>query len=223
MVLAHIAKHSEGYCKSFKGSDKPTLLDNGAFELGYPMLADEMVELGDKVGADILVLPDYPYSDWKIGWQSIESELAVYKAAGFKTMFVPQSLHGDVSGLCASIEKALEHPHIDYIGLSILAVPNAETDRVSLLHRYSLWSSAKKRFHILGCLDDPIGEMEEISKLFEPYVNSWDTSAAVWSGLHDRIICPGDKKFKLPVHFASPLPWTEEAQFNVEVLNEAIK
>ncbi len=222
MVLAHIAKENEGYCDLFKHSDKPTLLDNGAFEQGYPMPADEMIELGHKVGADILVLPDFPYSDWKIGWRSVEAEIMTYKDAGFKTMFVPQSLSGDVVGLCSSIEKALEHPHIDYIGLSILAVPNAGTDRTSLLHRYSLWSSAKKRFHVLGCLDDPIGEMEEISKLFEPYVNSWDTSAAVWKGLHDKLVMPGDEKFKLSVDFNSPLQWTEATEANVGALNAAI-
>ncbi len=223
MVLAHVAQESDEYCSMFKVSDNETLLDNGAYELKHPMPADKMVELGHKVGADILVLPDFPYSDWKRGWNVVDDEIMTYKDNGFKTMFVPQSLAGDVVGLCASIEKALEHPHIDYIGLSILAVPNACTDRVSLLHRYSMWSTAKKRFHILGCLDDPMGEMEEISKHFEPFVNSWDTSAGIWKGLHDKLITPGDEKFRLPVDFLSPLPWTDIAEFNTGVLNDAIK
>ena len=223
MVLAHVAEDSNEYCKLFKDSDKPTLLDNGAFELGYPMDVDDMIAIGHKVGADTIVLPDFPYSAWDRGWLTVLDDILTYKDAGFKTMFIPQSLHNDAEGYFRSLEQALEHPSIDYIGLSILGVPNAGLTRVEILEKYKNWTATKKRFHMLGCLNDPIAEMVDISADYSDMVNSWDTSAAVWKGLHDKLLFVGNDKFKLAVHFSSPLPWTDHATQNVEVLNAAIR
>ncbi len=95
MVLAHIADHNDKYCEAFKNSDNETLLDNGAFELGKPYSVDKMVEIGHRVGADILVLPDYPRRAYTKGWEDINHRIKVFKDAGFKTMFVPQSVDGE--------------------------------------------------------------------------------------------------------------------------------
>ncbi len=213
MVLAHIADESPAYCEMFKSSPLDTLLDNGAFELGYPMPADEMIRLGHKVGADILVLPDFPYEDWGRGWLTVTDEIMTYKGNGFKTLFVPQSTKDDVIGLYKSIERALENPQIDYIGLSILACPNAGLLRKEILERYKNWSAAKNRFHILGML----GTVDEITELkeYESMINSWDTSAAVWYGINDISVMGRTEKFKDAVDFDSKLEWNDYVENNI--------
>ncbi len=216
MVLAHIAEKDNEYCTMFKNSDKHTLLDNGAFENGYPMSPLDMCGIGARVGADVLVLPDFPFSSWYRGWDSVERALALYKAAGFKTMFIPQSLHNDSVGYYLSLEKALEHPDIDYIGLSILACPNAGLLRRDILKRYTKWTSAKKRFHMLGMLGS-VDEIKEI-KPYEDLVHGWDTSAAVWYGVNGRYVENSYEKLKLRVDFNSQLDWQPLVNKNINYI-----
>ena len=217
MVLAHIADKSDEYCRLFKANDKPTLLDNGAFENRMPYPVDEMIRLGHKVGADILVIPDFPYQDWSVGWKTADIELQTYRDNGFKTMFVPQSLEGDVMGLYKSIERAIEHPLVDYIGLSILACPNAHVRREVILERYQNWSACKKRFHMLGALDSWGDELSDVAP-YEHMIESWDSSAAVWAGVHDELIFTRDEKFTKPVDFLGSYFWTAAIDTNIDYM-----
>ncbi len=220
MILAHI--DNKLYRDRFYNDNKYKLLDNGAFENGIPLSVKEMIEVGHEVRADTLVLPDFPYSDWQIGWKKIEQSIEAYRNEGFQTMFIPQSLHDDHLGLYQSIEKALEHPYIDQIGLSIIAVPNAGLERINILERYSSWAVSDKRFHMLGALDDIGGEMIECSQ-YEQMITGWDTSAAIWSGLHSRELERERKKFKLKVDFDSPLDWTPECNSNMRYLYDILR
>lgn len=216
MVLAHIAKKDDAYAAMFKNSDKFTILDNGAFENGVPMSAEEMVAIGEKVGADCLVLPDYPYEYWEKGWINIHADIDTYREAGFKCMFVPQSNKDDANGFFASIEKALEHPYINLIGLSILGCPNAGLDRGEILYRYKDWFAASNRFHILGMLDS-VDEIARIS-LYDDMVHSWDTSAPIWYGVNCVSVVGRTKKFTKPVDFNSELEWNSIVDDNLEYM-----
>ena len=220
MVLAHIANDNKAYCEMFRDSHKPTLLDNGAFELGSPMAADDMVRIGHAVGADILVLPDFPNTHWEFAWGLAELDIMTYKEEGFDTMFVPHSEKNDHLGLYMSIERALEDPRIDYIGLSILACPNAQLLRSEILERYKNWSAAKKRFHILGML----GTVDEIAELkeYEDLINSWDTSAAVWYGVNDVSVIGRTEKFTKPVDFDSNLEWNSIVEENITYMRSLL-
>lgn len=206
MVLAHIADGNDYYCELFKKSKLETLLDNGAFELGYPYEADKMVNLGKRVGADILVLPDYPGSPSEKGWELVEDNIKLYKSRGFKTMFVPQSEPGDVDGYLTSLEKALAHKDIDLIGLSILGCPTAFNKshtlniRRHILKLYSKMENTEKRFHMLGMLDYPLEEIELV-KPYDHMINSWDSSAAVWAGTNGVMLDYNKKKFEKSVDF----------------------
>ena len=209
MVLAHIADKDDRYAELFKGSDKPTLLDNGAFELGVPYPTEKMVAIGAKVGADIMVLPDYPLMDWKDGWTHVDSDIKAYKAAGFKAMFVPQSLKDDGEGYMKSLTLALDHDDIDFVGLSILGCPNAFPHIPTHKVREKILDSVaylkpEKKFHVLGMLDNPL---EEITRLtyYSDMINSWDTSLAIWAGLCDVRVDMNHKKIKTPVDFAYPI------------------
>ncbi len=213
MVLAHIADNSEKYANLFLNSDKETLLDNGAFELGVPYEADKMVKIGKLVGADIMVLPDYPGEPWTKGWDKVEDDIAKYKVEGFKTMFVPQSILGDTVGYLKGLDKAIKNPGIDFIGLSILGCPTAFNTlpkykiREQILEyvecRYAPKKLAK-RFHILGMLDDPLGEITRLT-YYKYMINSWDSSAAIWAGLNYHKLEEGAAKFSEPVDFDYPI------------------
>lgn len=208
MVLAHIAEKDKSYAEMFKSSDKITLLDNGAFEQGYPMEADKMIGIGHEVGADILVLPDHPYKPWELGWMKVEDQIKLYKANGFKTMFIPQSIKGDGQGYMASLVNALEHPDIDFVGLSILGCPNAFPDvpehrvRDMILSHFAKNGNHYKKFHILGML----GSVDEIKRLtqYKDLIHSWDTSAAIWYGLNGVSVKGRTKKIELAVDFNMP-------------------
>ena len=205
MVLAHVADADDEYAEAFRLSGKETLLDNGAFENGVPLGTAEMIRIGKKVGADILVLPDYPFEPWAKGWLNIENHIKVYKDAGFKTMFVPQSIKGDSLGFEMSIHNALNHAGIDYIGLSILGCPNAY-DQLNPMkvreHILSLFyhDIPDKKLHILGMLDS----VDEIKRLtyYKEKINSWDTSAAVWYGVNGLCVADRDDKYMEKVDFS---------------------
>ncbi len=220
MVLAHVADQSTSYREMFKASDNYTLLDNGAFENGVPMGVQDMIAIGEQVGADTLVLPDYPFSPWRRGWDNIEKAISVYKDAGFKVMFIPQSLKDDAVGYYKSLEKALEHPHIDQIGLSILACPNAGLLRRDILEKYQHWTVSCKRFHILGML----GSVEEVAEL-RPYnhlISGWDSSAAVWYGVNNRLVEGSYEKFTDRVDFETELPWNNIVDENIQFIEELL-
>ena len=205
MILAHIADENDVYAEAFKKSDNLKLLDNGAFELDQPYGVDKMIEIGKKVEADILVLPDYPLQPWEDGWDEIDERIKAYKDAGFKVMFAPQSLKGDESGYMLSLVKAVMDERIDFIGLSILACPNAfdklpeHKVREKILGMMANMPGAEKRFHILGML----GSVDEIKRLtyYSKLIHSWDTSAAVWYGINDLTVEGRTEKFTKHVDF----------------------
>jgi len=222
MVLAHIADKDDAYAELFKASNKETLLDNGAFENGVPLPVDKMIEIGRKVGADILVLPDYPFEPWAKGWLTIESDIKAYKDAGFRTMFVPQSLKGDAQGYELSIHNALHHPDIDFVGLSILGAPNAYElmppikVRSHILEKFNTPNNAKK-FHMLGMLNS----VDEILRVtyYKHLVNSWDTSAAVWYGVNGLDVSKTETKFADAVDFDRVTTFEEFHELTVSNIN----
>ena len=123
----------------------------------------------------------------------------LFTAQGFGTFFVPQSKIGDKEDLINAFDWASTSKHVDYIGVSILGVPNAysvekgnklqrfvarfmfmqELEDRGILYRIR---RNKKKIHFLGMVDGP----NEI-KLMEPYrdyIDTWDSSAAIWLGLN---------------------------------------
>ena len=121
----------------------------------------------------------------------------IFKENGFKTFFVPQSDIGDLEDLITAFAWAASSPLIDYIGISILAVPNAyNCEKGNNLQRFlSRWrfmnelydrqllqlaAQNGKKIHFLGMVDGP----NEISLVRDFYIDTWDSSAGVWAGLN---------------------------------------
>lgn len=205
LVLAHLVESDEAYAEFYRSSSGFKIMDNSAFEMfkqGRPMFpADRLVDLADKCKADMVVLPDYPGEPYEKTIDAAKELAPIVGSAGYQTMFVPQSLPGDLNGYLESVLWAMEQVHhgdyIDRIGISILGAPNAfavlDDPLQRFLSRHRLFSIFNKRgwfeydgdavFHILGMLDGP----NEISLLkpFGQYIASWDSSAAIWAGLND--------------------------------------
>lgn len=193
---------------------KLKIMDNSAFEMykqGKPMFpTSELIDLAKKSRADMIVLSDYPKEDGLKTIKAAQQMIWRVKDEGFKTFFCPQSKLGDIDDLMLSIEWAIENPEIDRIGISILNCPvgcgieetkhgeeGTRSDSFKLQRFLSRWNifkqmekrgllqdydKVKGRFHCLGMTDGP----REI-ELLEPYrhtIASWDSSAAVWAGIH---------------------------------------
>lgn len=212
LLLAHLVEEDEKYAEWYARnkddnqgsrlfSDRTYILDNSAFEMykqGRPMYpSDKLIEMGYRVRADYIVMSDYPNEP---GRKTIEAAIELapeFKKNKFSTFFVPQSEIGDIEDYIATFAWAASSPLVDYIGVSILGVPNAYgVERDNKLQRFmSRWKMMhelqdrgllklatinKKKIHFLGMVDGP----NEISLCKNFRIDTWDSSAAVWAGLN---------------------------------------
>jgi len=213
LTLAHLIKEDQtkatGYSKFYQkeakeakqlGTPYLNIMDNSAFELykaKLPMFpAQELVELAGQVDATHIVLPDHPAMPSMVGIDDAKHYAPIFKENGFGTFFVPQSDIGDLEDLITSFAWAASSPLIDYIGISILAVPNAYScEQGNKLQRYhsrykfmnelydrnllQLAAQNGKKIHFLGMVDGP----NEISLVRDFHIDTWDSSAGLWAGL----------------------------------------
>ena len=209
LVLAHLIEEDPQYGawyaeEKLRCPKNVTIMDNAAFEmfkLGLPMYpSSKLVQMGSAVKADYIVMSDYPAEPCQKTIDKAIETSPYIKDNGFGTFFVPQSVIGDVDDLVRGFEWAAQSEHVDYIGVSILAVPNAYgVERGNKLQRFlSRWHffgvlndmgildtirDNGKKIHMLGMVDGP----NEISlvKDYLKYIDTWDSSAAVWAGLNN--------------------------------------
>ena len=251
LVLAHLVDSSQYYVDFYRNESRhgaTIILDNSAFELferGQPMYPSEkLIELGKTINADYIVLSDYPGEDSKKTIDAAISLAPQFINAGFKTFFVPQSKCDDFANYVMSLYWAADNSHlIDYIGLSIIGVPHAYgikhdnrlqrfTSRLKLFHDLEatsifkdIVSSQNQKIHMLGLTDGP----NEILYLkhFHQYITSWDSSSAVWAGLHnieydDSPTGMVNGKVTLPVDFnfeTTDKSAVAKAQRNIEYID----
>lgn len=209
LVLAHLIEEDRVYTSWYEHEkttnlDTVIIMDNGGFEMykqGRPMYPSEnLIEMGTRVKADYVVMSDYPGES---GQKTINKAIEMapeLRAAGFRTFFVPQSVIGDLDDLVEGFRWASTSKEVDYIGVSILAVPNAYgVEKGNKLQRFlSRWAFMHrlqhegildaikqngKKIHFLGMVDG-YREVELICHPFGHYIDTWDSSAAVWYGLN---------------------------------------
>ena len=219
LLLAHLVESSDKYNEFYKklkfdrsehpsGSNTPAktfIMDNAGFEMyrqGLPFFpAEKLIDLGRKVYADYIVLPDYPGRHFTKTIEAAIEYAPKFREAGIKTFFAPQSEAGKIEDYIASFAWAASSPLIDYIGLSILAIPIAygvdtpgniqvfgsRLSMVEELYNRTLISLAKangKKIHFLGMTDGP-KEIVNAARYTGFHIDSWDSSAAVWAGIQD--------------------------------------
>ena len=204
LLLAHLVEEDQEYRDYYANLKdvKFKIMDNSAFEMykqGRPMYStDDLLPMAELCNADMIVMSDYPNEPGQKTIDACVETANIYKDAGYKTFFVPQSKIGDFDDYMKCMEWALNSKLVDRIGLSILGCPNAYgVEKDNQLQRYlSRWGILRaleergllddersyKRFHCLGMVDGP----NEIELLW-PYagnIATWDSSAAVWAGLN---------------------------------------
>ena len=203
LTLAHLIDEGHQDYIDFYQKEKYdiNIMDNSGFELykaHLPMFDPEkLVGLAQQVNATHIVLPDHPSHPSMVGIDDAKRYAPVFKEAGFGTFFVPQSDVLDLEDLITSFAWAASSPLIDYIGISILAVPNAYgCEQNNPLQRFmSRWKFMNelydrnllqlaaqngKKIHFLGMVDGP----NEISLMRDFHIDTWDSSAGVWTGLN---------------------------------------
>ena len=203
LTLAHLIDEGhQDYIDFYKNQKFDiNIMDNSAFELYKAQLPmfdpQKLVGLAQQVNATHIVLPDHPSHPSMVGIDDAKRYAPIFKEAGFGTFFVPQSDVLDLEDLITSFAWAASSPLIDYIGISILAVPNAYgCEQNNPLQRFvSRWkfmnelydrnllqlaAQNRKKIHMLGMVDGP----NEISLLRDFHIDTWDSSAAVWTGLN---------------------------------------
>jgi len=257
LTLAHIVSGMEGTPeqvdaynsfyqeeKALAGPEYLNIMDNSAFELyknKMPMFnPSELLNLAKKVHATHIVLPDHPAHPSMVTIDDAKRYAPIFKEAGFGTFFVPQSDIGDLEDLITAFAWAASSPLIDYIGVSILAVPNAyRCESGNSLQRFharwkfmnelydrnllQLAAQNGKKIHFLGMVDGP----NEISLVRDFHIDTWDSSAGVWAGLNSISFDDSptgliDGKFEKHVDFESNFKDTSIAEANMKVIDNLV-
>ena len=226
------------------GDPYVNIMDNSGFELykaQLPMFPpQQLLGLAEKVKATHIVLPDHPSHPSMVGIDDAKLYAPQFKEAGFGTFFVPQSDIGDLEDLITSFAWAASSPLIDYIGISILAVPNAyNCERGNNLQRFvSRWKFMNelydrnllqlaaqngKKIHFLGMVDGPM----EIPLVRDFHIDTWDSSAGVWAGLNGLAFDHSptgvtNGKFEKHVDFQAKFEDTTLAESNMRVIDNLV-
>lgn len=232
LLLAHLVDTSNDYTNFYNSirTDRSTIiLDNSAFEMykqGKPMLTPlKVMEMARLVNANYVVMPDYPAEHSSKTIQAAIDIAPLFRKQGYGTFFCPQSKVGDKEDLISAFDWAATSKHVDYIGVSILAIPNAYgVEKGNKLQRfvarYMFMQELQergilrrieengKKMHFLGMVDGP-NEIKLMGS-FKRYINTWDSSAAIWFGLNGGRFDHSptgifDGKYEKEVNFNLPL------------------
>ena len=220
LVLAHLVDESEKYASFYKERSELDgdfiMMDNSAYELKEPYSPDKLLELGQMCGADAIVLPDYPFQPSSVTVEAAKKFIPIFKNAGMKTFFVPQSEVGDIGDWINGYNWAANNPDIDIIGMSILGIPNAiphihyAYSRVVMTQKLidSGCFNFDKHHHYLGLNSGPALEIPSLLKM--KALDTIDSSGPVWAAItgHEYSIDTDSlqtvSKIKMPVNFHYP-------------------
>lgn len=198
------------------------MMDNSAYELKEPYAPEKLLALAELCHADAIVLPDYPFQPSSKTISAAEQFAPIFKQAGFKTFFVPQSETGDIEDWVSAYKWAATSDLVDIIGISILGVPNAWNKidpayaRVvamqSLIDR-DLFNPLKHH-HFLGLNTGPALEIPSLLRM--RVLDTIDSSGPVWAAINghtystDADSYQSVRKLTNPVDFY--LPFTKDAR-----------
>ena len=147
---------------------------------------------------DKLVEKWAPVLDEESAGKITDSHKKAVTAAILENQEIALREEGNLQELIECFDWASQSEDVDYIGVSILAVPLAYgVERDNKLQRFlSRWKFMfelekagildrifhnKKKIHFLGMVDGP-NEIELVQEWL-PHITSWDSSAAVWAGM----------------------------------------
>lgn len=232
LVLAHLVDTDETYANFYKMRSIEgdfIMMDNSAYELKEPYSPDKLLDLAGICGAHAIVLPDYPFQPSSVTVEAAEKFIPLFKEAGYKTFFVPQSEQGDLGDWVNGYNWAANNPDIDIIGMSILGVPNALPN---IHHAYSRvvmtqklidagYFNFNKHHHYLGLNAGPGLEIPSLLKM--KALDTIDSSGPVWAGITghqysiDTDSLQASSKIKMPVDFHHP--YSKDADTHARIVN----
>lgn len=216
LVLAHLVDRDEKYANFYKelsAQNHFIMMDNSAYELKEPYHPDKLIALAEKCGANAIVLPDYPFQEAEITIAAAEQFAPIFKQAGYKTFFVPQSKTGDINDWIRAYKYASKNPLIDIIGMSILGIPNALANIAPSYARVVMTQllidrgcfAFDKHHHYLGLNAGPKLEIPSLLKMNA--LSTIDSSGPVWSAILGHEYSENTDSFQhtskclLPVNF----------------------
>lgn len=203
LVLAHLLdkdyqpaeKHAHvdayiDFIKAEKAKGSFVMCDNGSYELHESYEPSKLLGLSQIIGADAIVLPDYPFEHSSKTIEAAEKFAPVFKEAGFKNFFVPQSRRGDIEDWINAYLWASENPLIDIIGISILGVPAAWSHIDPAFARVVAMNELKargiynsdKHHHFLGLNAGPALEIPSLLRM--GVLDTIDSSGPVWAAIN---------------------------------------
>jgi len=159
-----------------------------------------------------LVLRDEAYRE---AFKQVNEGLELFKQNGYKVMCIPKDAN--------QFRDFMYSPSIDYVGLSEehFAYRHCPGVRYEVLRDNLTSEMPKKKIHLLGATDS----VRELSLLkpFEQYINSWDSSAAIWQGYLGNLLETQQRKDCTPVIFDKDMEFNLFMRRNITFLEEQIK
>lgn len=207
MALYHLT-NDPAYCEAYRSAPQEVILDNSFFELGKCPPVEAMLDAALKVNADYVVLKD----------GTLEG-LTAFKEAGFKVIAVPAGPRMEEQ----TIEWA-QNSDVDLVAISfthaaraIGVMKNNPSARFEFMNSIDFRLIPEGKVHMLG-MTNSVHEVL-LMKPFWKYINSWDSSSAVWNGLYDIDVATMPLKNPLPVDFDTLLVWNEQCDKNIQYIH----
>jgi len=186
LVLAqHIGVNKE-YTEFFEETPKYKILDNGAYELGFPVAAAELIDKAYQIKAHEIIIPDV-FMNCNETLRKLDEFLGIMskeKLLGkFKLMGAPQGKTNEEYMKCLGRMQSIKE--IDIIGLSFLVVAKCFGEitacvevlpnRQMLTKLIELMGFHDKEYHLLG-----LGDFKELGYQKKyPWIRGNDSSSAV--------------------------------------------
>ena len=234
LVLAqHIGKDQD-YTDFYRSTDIYKILDNGAYENGYPVPIEELVEKALLIAADEIIIPDV-FMNCDETLKHLEASLAYLNKTkltnDFKLMVAPQGKTNAEYMKCLGVMQATRE--VSVIGLSFLVVAQCFQEitacldvlpnRQMLTKLIQLLGFHDKQYHLLG-----LGNCKELEYQKQyPWIRGGDSSSAFMHGSNRIRFQPAKglvvERIKTKLNFQMKDQLNDERitdiQHNMEVIN----
>jgi len=197
-----------------------------------------LITYSNELRVEYIILPNYPACDTM---ETIEASMKlgkVFKEMGFKIMYAPQSIVGDMDDLIYGFQHAITSDWIDNVMISQqtaeLVYDVSDDNRLKHNSRiklmYELESNTilkqlidkNKKIHLHGL---NYGHSEIISMIpFKRYINSWDSSTAIQLGIDNEPITDKYRNDKYDINISTENTESlAQVNDNIEYIDNLIK
>jgi len=207
LALAHLILTDIDYCDFYREAVDEgdyVIMDNSVVELGAPLGIDDLIKAVNRVGAQELILPDFPA-------HPPQTFMAAYNMApivknqfpDIKLQVVPQWYGSkDPANWMQSHTRMTEELEGDR-KVDVIGIPKfLGLDRRFTCQKLNLHRSEQHEYHLLGTTGNPI-EIKELGKY--PWIRGVDSKAPVRFGTHGIVLHP-DHGLMFPGELRSQLP-----------------